>query len=195
MVISRLGKVFFRFRSFTPVPLYIFLLITGTYDAIPFITGTLLIVIGESLRFMTVGYIGQESRVSGVTAPILIKSGPYAYVRNPIYTGNILIYLGFTALSNSFLILAIPCVIIFFGMIYYCIVIYEETYLHEKFSSDYELYSQLTPRFIPKYRTVHEDIHRPQFRFDKHTAIKSEQPTFVALAVCYNLLVLKFFLF
>ncbi|NUN46726.1 isoprenylcysteine carboxylmethyltransferase family protein [bacterium] len=195
MVISRLGEVFFRFRSFTPVPLYIFLFITGTYDTIPFITGTLLIVIGESLRIMAVGYIGKESRVSGVTAPILITSGPYAHMRNPIYTGNILIYLGFTALSNSFLILAIPCVFIFFGMIYYCIVIYEETYLRKKFGTDYELYSQLTPRLIPKYRTIYEDIHHPKFRFDIYTAIKSEQPTFVALAVCYNLLVLKFFLF
>ena len=195
MVISRLGWVFFRFRSFTPVPLYIYLLITGTYDAILFIVGSLLIAIGESIRFISVGYIGKESRVTDITAPILMMSGPYAYVRNPIYTGNVLIYLGFTALSNCFLELLLPLVLIFFGFVYYSIVIYEESFLKQKFATVYEEYSQVTPRFVPRRMFHLAKSNQLLSHFSAVSALKSEQPTFVALAVCYILFVLKFLLF
>ena len=65
--------------------------------------GGIVIISGEFLRFWGVAYAGSLTRTTtSVKANELITIGPFAHVRNPLYIGNILIYLGFGIIINRF---------------------------------------------------------------------------------------------
>ncbi len=76
----------------------------------------------------------------------LITTGPYHYVRHPIYTGMLLMILG-TALSIGTLGACIGFLIILFGSLLK--LKQEEALLTEHFAQEYLLYKQHTKRLIP----------------------------------------------
>jgi protein-S-isoprenylcysteine O-methyltransferase Ste14 len=75
----------------------------------------------------------------------LITSGPYAYVRNPLYFGAAAAIIGFTILLRS-----VPMLIITILMIphFYFIAKWEERELLKRFGKKYEEYMRLTPLFF-----------------------------------------------
>jgi len=81
-------KFFFRYRSFTPIPLILIALVWARPSWGSLIGGALLVFLGESLRFWGVAYAGPATRTTKkVTCARLVTEGPYAYVRNPLYIG------------------------------------------------------------------------------------------------------------
>src|SRR5207237_3321375 len=95
------GKLLFRWRSFTPVPLLIL--------AVPLLwrsrggggpgwvaAGSALCVAGEALRAWVIGQVpdGTSGQNERLIATGLNTAGPYALTRNPLYLGNLLITLG-----------------------------------------------------------------------------------------------------
>ena len=180
-----LGKLFFRLRGFTPIPFYILCLIYVRIDLRLFLPGFLLIGLGEFLRFYSVGYLGISSRKTDhADADELITDGPYRFVRNPIYLGNTLIYLGFAVLSNVFFPLFPILTLVFFTFDYGLITRYEERVMHAKFGEDYEKYMHRVSRFFPKW-PLKEDL-QPKRHFDARKAFQSEKVTFfvLILALC-----------
>lgn len=80
----------------------------------------------------------------------LVITGPYHYVRNPIYVGVMLIFLGHF-LWFGYLELLMYMVSAFIG-VHFFVVLYEEPTLKRKFGASYEDYLQRVPRWIPRIR-------------------------------------------
>jgi len=80
----------------------------------------------------------------------LVATGPYCYVRNPIYVGVLLIFLGHF-LWFGYWALLLYTVFSFIG-VHSFIVLYEEPTLKKKFGAAYEEYLQKVPRWIPRLK-------------------------------------------
>jgi protein-S-isoprenylcysteine O-methyltransferase Ste14 len=80
----------------------------------------------------------------------LVSTGFYRYVRNPIYVGVLLIFLGHF-LWFGYWALLIYTVFAFIG-VHSFVVLYEEPTLKRKFGTSYEDYLKRVPRWIPKFR-------------------------------------------
>jgi protein-S-isoprenylcysteine O-methyltransferase Ste14 len=78
----------------------------------------------------------------------LIISGFYRYVRNPIYVGVLLIFLGHF-LWFGYWALLMYAIVSFLG-VHAFVVLYEEPTLKRKFGPSYEDYLKRVPRWIPK---------------------------------------------
>lgn len=103
---------------------------------------------GELIRIWAVSHAGKCTRSRKLKAEVLIKSGPYAIVRNPIYGGNFLIGLGMVILSEAFVL--IPVFIVLFSLQYMSIIANEEEFLARKFGADYANYRSSVPKWIPR---------------------------------------------
>jgi protein-S-isoprenylcysteine O-methyltransferase Ste14 len=79
----------------------------------------------------------------------LVISGFYHYVRNPIYVGVLLIFLGHF-LWFGYWALLIYAIASFVG-VHVFVVFYEEPNLRRKFGSTYEDYLRRVPRWIPRF--------------------------------------------
>lgn len=185
-----LGKLFFMIRGLTPIPLYIICLVYSRIELNFFLSGLLLIGFGEILRFFSVGYLGVSSRkTENAETNQLVISGPYRFVRNPIYLGNMSIYLGFAVLSNVFFPLYPAIVLVFFMFVYYFIARYEESVLHLIFGENFERYLLNVPRFFPVLFATHQP-HSLR-KFDMKKALRSEKTTLAVLIAALILILLK----
>ncbi|MDP6934739.1 MAG: methyltransferase [Myxococcota bacterium] len=54
--------------------------------------GVALLAAGELLRITAVRHIGARSRTRQSQVGPLVTTGPYAYSRNPLYVGNLLLW-------------------------------------------------------------------------------------------------------
>jgi protein-S-isoprenylcysteine O-methyltransferase Ste14 len=61
--------------------------------------GLFLVVLGEGLRVWATGHLQKNQEVT--------TTGPYAYVKNPLYLGTFLIMVGFCLMANQLLVLAV----------------------------------------------------------------------------------------
>ncbi|MCK7516369.1 MAG: isoprenylcysteine carboxylmethyltransferase family protein [Ignavibacteriales bacterium] len=145
----------FKYRSYTPIPFVILMLIFENATITSLIIGFVIAVSGELIRFWGVSWAGSETRTTGgVGGTYLVISGPFAHVRNPLYVGNILMYLGLGIMSMSLFPYLQIVAILFFIMQYQFIVKEEEGFLIKKFGDDYQKYLQNVPRFFPRLTKV-----------------------------------------
>jgi len=176
----------FSWRSYTPLPFLAAGLILGTPTPLSIAVGFAVALIGEAIRFWGVGHAGFETRVTGeVGAPALAVSGPYAYVRNPLYVGNILIYCGFGVMA------AVPWLVgatfVWFAFQYAMIVSREEEFLIGRFGESYEEFRRNVPRFLPRL-TPWSRERRP-IAWD--VAVRSERRTFQAFTIATVLMIAR----
>jgi protein-S-isoprenylcysteine O-methyltransferase Ste14 len=101
--------------------------------------GTLLIVPGLVIRALASGHVRKNEA--------LATSGPYAYTRNPLYLGSLLIGVGFAAAARSWWV-GVLLVVMFFA-IYLPVIRGEEAYLRQRFP-EFEGYAQRVPRMFPR---------------------------------------------
>ena len=145
------SALLFKYRSYTPIPFLVVMLIFQESTIWTLIIGFATALLGELIRFWGVSWAGSETRTTGsVGGTFLIISGPFAYVRNPLYVGNILIYLGLGIMSFALFPYLQIVAILFFLLQYYLIVKEEEGYLREKFREDYKNYCEKVPPFFPR---------------------------------------------
>ena len=94
-------QFFFKNRSYTPIPL-VFILIYFTQPTFfGILLGLVVILIGESIRIYANRYAGGVTRTTKVGAKKLCTAGPFAYVRNPLYVGNMVIYTGVVLFAGA----------------------------------------------------------------------------------------------
>lgn len=86
----------------------------------------------------------------GLIPPFLLVRGPYAFTRNPMYVGELGLWLGWSIFYGS--------VIVLIGFVVLCIVINfvalprEERTLEAQFGDDYLQYRRTVPRWLGKTR-------------------------------------------
>lgn len=107
----------------------------------------------------------------------LATTGPYAYTRNPLYLGSLVLALGFVIASRSWIVAAIAVVL--FIAIYLPVIRSEERFLHARFP-EFAGYSQHVPRLLPRI---------PAYRgapgsFDQHLYWKHREYNAAIGAVC-----------
>jgi len=77
----------------------------------------------------------------------LTTSGPYAYVRHPLYLGSFLIMAGFLIMLNVPWYICLVCVGIVIGIVYKETIQKEEKMLEAKFGLEYIAYRKAIPAF------------------------------------------------
>jgi len=84
---------------------------------------------------------------------VLIKDGPYHFVRHPIYLFQILMLMGVSCLLPTLFSLIILLVHLLCASVK---ALDEETYLLSIYGSEYENYLSTTGRFLPKCRSIQD---------------------------------------
>jgi protein-S-isoprenylcysteine O-methyltransferase Ste14 len=169
-----ISKKLFNYRSYTPIPFLILMVIFAKPTVTSLVVGFAVALFGEYLRFWGVSWAGSETRTTGgAGGTFLIISGPFAYVRNPLYVGNILLYVGIGIMSMALFPYLQLVALIFFSLQYHFIVLEEEGYLVDEFS-DYDEYCKQVPRFFPRL-TPYKNSAVEQPPFNIKAGLRSEQ--------------------
>lgn len=189
-----LGQFLFKYRSYTPLVFIVPMLLYARPTIITMLIGAIFVALGEAIRFWGVSYAGSETRTTGnIGGSNLVTQGPFAYVRNPLYIGNILMYFGISIMSNSLFPFLQIISFLYFAFQYYFIITEEEGFLREKFKEKYEDYCKSVNRFLPKtspYKlSLQSDVNQ-----DISAAYVSEKRTFQAVFISIIMIFLIYFL-
>jgi protein-S-isoprenylcysteine O-methyltransferase Ste14 len=192
--VSRLGGWLFRQRTWLPLPLVAALLLIppepDTSGASLWITGALVVALGEGLRLWAVHHIGAISRTRSDRLGPLVSSGPFALIRNPLYVGNILLWAGFAIAAQ--LVWFAPIAIVLLALEYHAIVRWEEGLLAERIGRPYEQYIARVPRWVPSLSSRPEAAEPVvAATFSWRQTLFSERGTLIAIAAGFLLLWLK----
>lgn len=187
MKVGKWGGWLFRRRGKLQIP-FALMIIVFIRPQYPFhsrwiyeltdIIGYLVMVGGLALRVWVVGFrkSGTSGRSRDMKTSELITDGAYAYVRNPLYLGNIGIAFGLMIIFLN------PWLILFFSAFllhYYLIIRAEEEYLTQQFGSAYLTYKRNTPRLIPAVGK--ERRNPPARKFDWNQVVKKEKDLFLGV--------------
>lgn len=103
--------------------------------------GSAVALAGVWIRAVSSGHVKKNEE--------LATSGPYAYTRNPLYFGSIVIAAGFALASLRWEIAA--ALLLMFVLIYVPVIRGEEQFLHQRFA-EYSDYCARVPRLLPRLR-------------------------------------------
>jgi protein-S-isoprenylcysteine O-methyltransferase Ste14 len=103
------------------------------------IAGSLLVAAGIAVRAAASGHIRKNAA--------LATTGPYAYTRNPLYLGSIVIALGFIVIARNVWIGV--AALAMFAFIYLPVIAAEEKYLRSAFPG-FDRYAAEVPRLLPR---------------------------------------------
>jgi protein-S-isoprenylcysteine O-methyltransferase Ste14 len=190
----RAGAWLFRQRTWIPVPLFIALLVippAGRSHATLLIAlGSVIVVVSELLRLWAVHHVGVISRTRSDRLGPLIRTGPFAIVRNPLYLANIALWVGFALIAQ--LAWIVPLFIVVLGMEYHAIVLWEEQLLQLRRGEEYREYATHVPRWIPVFRAASSPtLESGGVRHSLRETLFSERGTLIAIGVGYLLLWVK----
>ncbi len=154
-MVPRLGGWLFRNRGYVPLPLLL-VPISPSVSLTPawWTVALMLIVAGEALRIAGVAAAGPETRRRTRAVQRLVTYGAFAWTRNPLYTGNCLVWTGFALLSGDPRFVGVA--VLLFAAVYACIVRYEEAVLESIFGETYLVYKRRTPRWLPRLPPVRD---------------------------------------
>lgn len=190
-----LGKYFFKFRSYTPIPFLFLMILLMKPNIFSILSGFPFIIIGELIRIWAVCYAGSETRTTeGVGGSNLVTQGPFAIVRNPLYLGNVLIYLGIGIMSFALFPYLPLFAFLYFTFQYYCIILNEEEYLRKAFGEKFSLYTKSVNRFFPLYNKIPESI-LSKINFDMKSGLISEKRSMQSISISVIIILIYYFFF
>jgi protein-S-isoprenylcysteine O-methyltransferase Ste14 len=100
-------------------------------------------MLGLWLRGWAAGHLAKNQR--------LTTSGPYAWIRNPLYVGTLLAAAGLVVASRRLSLAAIFAVV--FLLVYLPVIELEEQYLRQLFA-DFGQYAARVPMLLPRWRRL-----------------------------------------
>jgi protein-S-isoprenylcysteine O-methyltransferase Ste14 len=117
----------------------------------------LLVIPGLWLRGYAAGYVKKNAE--------LTRTGPYAYTRNPLYLGSMMIAFGFAWASGSWVIFV--ALAGGFLAIYLPTIRSEEEYLRGQFP-EFEEYSRQVPRLLPRLTPAKSGLPAGRFSRERY---------------------------
>src|SRR3954468_12907641 len=179
---ARIGAVLFRNRSWLPVPFLLVALLVPAHPTMRhWAAAAVVIAIGEWVRLSGVAAAGTVTRRRSRDVQRLVDYGIFGWMRNPLYVGNFLIWMGFVVASGVLWFL--PVAIVIFAIEYFYIVRYEEGVLESIFGAEYLAYKERTPRWFPR-----PPAKKEKGQHDWAEAWRSEISTFmqyIAIAIVF----------
>jgi protein-S-isoprenylcysteine O-methyltransferase Ste14 len=145
----------------------------------------LLVLPGLWLRAYASGYVKKNKE--------LTQTGPYAYTRNPLYLGSILIAAGFAVALLSWPVAAMLTAM--FLIIYVPVIASEERFLRSNFA-DFAAYCQRVPRLLPRFSAAppppgKTEVSSGNFSFDLYLRHREYNASIGALLLYLCLLFLR----
>lgn len=188
-VVVRVGGWLFRQRTWLPLPVALALVLLPSHplaSPVPAWSGVALVASGELLRLWAVRHIGVVSRTRSDRLGPLVATGPFARLRNPLYLGNIALWVGFAASAG--LARLIPPIVLLLAFEYHAIVRWEERLLEARLGDSYREYAARVPRWMPLASPVRLDPQVSSLKFSWRDTLFSERGTLLAIAAGYLLL-------
>ena len=191
----RLGNFLFKYRNLV-FPLLFFLMILSTEPFLGnrqtatwiYVTGFIIALGGQVIRALTIGlaYIVRGGRDKKVYADTLVTNGIFAYCRNPLYLGNILIVSGLGVVADSavFYFIGIPL----FVLAYVAIIKAEENFLSGKFGEEYRQYCGKVNSLIPDLSGIGTTLKSMTFNW-RRLLVKEYGTTYAWITVMIVLIV------
>jgi hypothetical protein len=140
------------------------------------------VVPGIWLRAYASGYVKKNAE--------LAESGPYAYTRNPLYLGSMLIAFGFAGASrNLWIFLTLAAL---FAIIYIPTIRSEEEFLRGKFPQ-FDEYARRVPRLLPRLVPASSSGHPGGFSRELYLKHREYNALLGATAI-YAALMLRLYL-
>lgn len=112
--------------------------------------GAIAVVPGLLIRALASGHVRKNEA--------LATSGPYAYTRNPLYLGSLMMGLGFAVAARNWWV-GVGLVVMFLS-IYLPVIRDEEVFLRQKFP-EFEKYALRVPRMFPRLTAGSSDREAP----------------------------------
>ena len=103
------------------------------------LAGAGLVIPGLVIRALASGYLQKNEQ--------LATGGPYAYTRNPLYVGSLILSVGFALAARSWWIVA--GIVLLFFVIYMPAIRAEEAFLRERFPQ-FDEYAREVPSLFPR---------------------------------------------
>ncbi len=160
-IAQRCGRWLFRHRSYTLVPLAIFVVAAawldprppagpGIWELLLQVAAIGLLLLGETIRLDVAGRAerGTSGRGKRLQAPTLVTTGMYARTRNPLYLGNLILWAGAALLTLNPVVLLVVFVVV--GVQYHLIILAEEQFLLGCFGEQYREFCRVVPRVVPR---------------------------------------------
>jgi len=155
------NKFFFKMRAYliSPLCLSMVFIFWKEWEREMFIwpLGLITIYIGAFLRVWAQRYCGKRIKSKEKGHNFLKTEGPYRFVRNPLYWGNMLVLCGMCVLSE--LIWFLPITILYSFFVYSKAIRYEEQVLRERFREEYPDYCYRVPRWWPRWDKLKDSFY------------------------------------
>ncbi len=149
-----------RFAILYPFGIYVILFANSDDQSLR--TGIWFILTGLFLRVWANGYAIKSEKVT--------TSGPYAFVRHPLYLGTMLLALGFIIMLKLYFIGALFFLVM--SVVYYRTIKKEEQIMEHKFKDQYINYKNKVPAIAPTIFPYREGEKWP---FSFRRLIKSQE--------------------
>ncbi len=139
--------------------------------------GAAVAAVGELIRMWASGHVKKNKE--------LATNGPYAYVRHPLYVGNILILVGYSVASNMWWAFVLMAFLLWF---YYPPAIsYEDNKLEKIFGEQWTEWSQNIHALIPTVRSKSGSANS-DWSFEQSLMKNGEPVIAICLLACLYLL-------
>ena len=142
-----------------------------------------LIFLGLATRMYASGFVLKNKELS--------TTGPYAFVRHPLYTGNIMILIGLCLINGFFW--SFVTAFIFLWFYYPTAIEYEDRKLKSLFPDTWEEWASMTPALMPKMDLNGKIFSRLDLRSWslKKSLVANYEPVIVVYVLVWVFIVLQ----
>jgi protein-S-isoprenylcysteine O-methyltransferase Ste14 len=182
-------EFFFKYRSYTPIPVILFAIVFANTTLLSFCVGAIIAGLGEFIRIWSVRFAGSATRTTGeVGADVLVTTGPYGRCRNPLYLGNFLLSIGVVLIAWPFMPWFLFIYLTLFYFQYTAIISLEEEFLKEKFGQQYTEYEKNVSRFLPQFFIWGKGNRKPT---NLKKALRTERNTLQSFSAVVIILIIR----